>query len=224
MSNTFKCFCLCCLQKTHKSKSNVVELTDLDRGVSYCFSVQAYLPSRRIDKQLGEMSQTQCSEDDNVTITNSEFLGFIQAGNVGREVIKLHWRKPDDEEGLEHRSLESMQDSSLLWHFCTESSESPGLKIDETWSPVGWLTLTSLTDQRLTKPVLEFGVFWLTVWLLAQWGRKSILRWQNIVVWLSGCETHHGEENQHIPIDKVGCCVATLRGTCLVLTSDAESA
>uniref|UniRef100_A0A673WPY5 Tissue factor n=1 Tax=Salmo trutta TaxID=8032 RepID=A0A673WPY5_SALTR len=30
-------------------------------GVSYCFNMQAYIPSRSTDKQLGELSQRQCS-------------------------------------------------------------------------------------------------------------------------------------------------------------------
>ncbi|XP_047424798.1 coagulation factor IIIa [Mugil cephalus] len=49
-------------KKVHISKSNIAELTDLDRGESYCFNVQAYIPGRRPDKQLGQLSRTQCSE------------------------------------------------------------------------------------------------------------------------------------------------------------------
>ncbi|XP_008303090.1 coagulation factor III, tissue factor a [Stegastes partitus] len=55
-------------KKVYTSKTNEIELSDLDRGESYCFNVQAYIPSRHTDKQLGEMSQTQCSNDDNASI------------------------------------------------------------------------------------------------------------------------------------------------------------
>nr|XP_061811635.1 tissue factor-like [Nerophis lumbriciformis] len=46
------------------SKNSIIELTDLDEGESYCFNVQAYIPSRGVNKQLGELSQTQCSDGD----------------------------------------------------------------------------------------------------------------------------------------------------------------
>ncbi|XP_028288293.1 coagulation factor III, tissue factor a [Parambassis ranga] len=55
-------------RKVLTSKSNEIELTDLDRGESYCFNVQAFIPSRSTDKQLGEMSQTQCSDEDDQSI------------------------------------------------------------------------------------------------------------------------------------------------------------
>ncbi|KAF7652308.1 hypothetical protein LDENG_00098490, partial [Lucifuga dentata] len=48
-------------KKVHVSESSQMELSGLDRGQSYCFSVQAFIPSRSPDKQLGEVSQTQCS-------------------------------------------------------------------------------------------------------------------------------------------------------------------
>lgn len=54
---------LCCLQKVYISKTNVIELTDLDHGESYCFSIQAYIPSRTINKQLGKESHFQCSDE-----------------------------------------------------------------------------------------------------------------------------------------------------------------
>ncbi|XP_072524830.1 coagulation factor IIIb isoform X2 [Salminus brasiliensis] len=40
---------------------NEVEMTELDKGQSYCFSVAAYLPSRRGAKKLGKWSFPQCS-------------------------------------------------------------------------------------------------------------------------------------------------------------------
>jgi len=52
----------------------VIEVKDLDQGESYCFNVQAYIPSRDTDKQLGEMSQTQCTKDDNQSIFEGEVL------------------------------------------------------------------------------------------------------------------------------------------------------
>ncbi|XP_051266241.1 coagulation factor IIIa [Dicentrarchus labrax] len=51
-------------KKVYNSKTSTIELTNLDRGESYCFNVQAYIPSRNPDKQLGELSLTKCSEND----------------------------------------------------------------------------------------------------------------------------------------------------------------
>ncbi|CAB1340841.1 unnamed protein product, partial [Coregonus sp. 'balchen'] len=44
-------------KKTKISASSEIELDrrDVDPGVSYCFNVQAYIPSRSTDKQLGEL-------------------------------------------------------------------------------------------------------------------------------------------------------------------------
>ncbi|XP_034066593.1 coagulation factor IIIa [Gymnodraco acuticeps] len=66
-------------KKVLYSKSNEIEVKDLDRGESYCFNVQAYIPSRDTDKQLGEMSQTQCSKDDNQSIFEVYSIGVIAA-------------------------------------------------------------------------------------------------------------------------------------------------
>ncbi|XP_012708437.1 tissue factor [Fundulus heteroclitus] len=54
--------------KTYLSKSSVIEMTDLDKGESYCFNVQAYIPIRSADKQLGELSATKCSNNDEQSI------------------------------------------------------------------------------------------------------------------------------------------------------------
>lgn len=59
-------------QKEYISKTNVIEMTDLDKGESYCFNVQAFIPSRSTDKQLGELSQTQCSTDEEPSIFEGE--------------------------------------------------------------------------------------------------------------------------------------------------------
>lgn len=60
------------LQKVQNSESSVIELTGLDVGESYCFYVQAYIPSRSTEKQLGEQSSTQCSNDDKQSIFDGE--------------------------------------------------------------------------------------------------------------------------------------------------------
>ncbi|KAG7219567.1 hypothetical protein INR49_018994, partial [Caranx melampygus] len=50
-------------KKTKNFKTNVIEMQGLDQRDSYCFNVQAFIPSRSFSKQLGEMSHTQCSRD-----------------------------------------------------------------------------------------------------------------------------------------------------------------
>ncbi|XP_077592002.1 coagulation factor III, tissue factor a [Stigmatopora nigra] len=50
------------------SKNSIIELNDLDEGESYCFNVQAFIPTRSISKQLGELSQTQCSDGDKKSV------------------------------------------------------------------------------------------------------------------------------------------------------------
>ncbi|XP_042365966.1 coagulation factor IIIa [Plectropomus leopardus] len=66
-------------KKEYNSKTSAIELTDLDRGESYCFMVQAYIPSRNINKQLGELSHTQCSNDDQQSIFEVYSVGVIAA-------------------------------------------------------------------------------------------------------------------------------------------------
>lgn len=85
-------------QKVHISKSNVIELTDLDRGESYCFNVQAFISTRSTNKQLGELSQTQCSNNDNQSIFEGKEERIIKRQARGRrEVTQLHlqlsWHK-----------------------------------------------------------------------------------------------------------------------------------
>ncbi|XP_076027560.1 coagulation factor III, tissue factor a [Genypterus blacodes] len=55
-------------KKENVSGSSVVALAGLDAGGSYCFSVQAFIPSRRPEKQLGEHSSIQCSHNDDPSI------------------------------------------------------------------------------------------------------------------------------------------------------------
>ncbi|XP_035474957.1 coagulation factor IIIa [Scophthalmus maximus] len=64
-------------KKVYNYKTNIIELLDLDRGVSYCFNVQAYLPDRAADKQLGELSHTQCTKDHNQSIFEVYSVGVI---------------------------------------------------------------------------------------------------------------------------------------------------
>ncbi|KAM6977692.1 coagulation factor III, tissue factor a [Aplochiton taeniatus] len=59
-------------KKVYISKSSEIELTGVDMGESYCFNVQAYLPTRPADKQLGELSHTQCSHEDIQSIFEGE--------------------------------------------------------------------------------------------------------------------------------------------------------
>ncbi|KAM4718665.1 coagulation factor III, tissue factor a [Anableps anableps] len=47
--------------KTLMYNSSVIKVGNLDKGESYCFNVQAYIPLRSPEKQLGQMSATKCS-------------------------------------------------------------------------------------------------------------------------------------------------------------------
>ncbi|KAM9337540.1 coagulation factor III, tissue factor a [Symphorus nematophorus] len=66
-------------KKEYISNNNEIVLKNLERGESYCFNVQVFIPSRSIDKQLGELSHTQCSNDDNISIFEEYSLGVIVA-------------------------------------------------------------------------------------------------------------------------------------------------
>ncbi|XP_062235366.1 coagulation factor IIIa [Platichthys flesus] len=66
-------------KRVYYSKSNIIELPRLDKDESYCFNVQAYIPSRTIDKQLGELSQPQCSQNNNPSIFEVYSAGVIAA-------------------------------------------------------------------------------------------------------------------------------------------------
>ncbi|XP_026108628.1 tissue factor-like [Carassius auratus] len=59
------------------SKDSTIELTDLDRGESYCFNVQAFLPFRALDKQHGEVSNIQCSPEENTSVFAEYGVGVI---------------------------------------------------------------------------------------------------------------------------------------------------
>lgn len=55
-------------QKEMTSKSSIIELIDLDKGESYCFNIQAYLPFRAQGKQHGELSNIKCSPEGETSI------------------------------------------------------------------------------------------------------------------------------------------------------------
>uniref|UniRef100_A0A3Q4MUP5 Tissue factor n=1 Tax=Neolamprologus brichardi TaxID=32507 RepID=A0A3Q4MUP5_NEOBR len=55
-------------KKTSDYNTSMINVTGLDQGESYCFQVQAYIPSRTYGKQLGDLSHAQCSRDENETI------------------------------------------------------------------------------------------------------------------------------------------------------------
>ncbi|XP_067290459.1 coagulation factor IIIa [Pseudorasbora parva] len=64
-------------KREHISKSSIIEPPNLDRGVSYCFNIQAYLRSRAQDKQHGELSHTQCSPEEPPSIFEEYSMGVI---------------------------------------------------------------------------------------------------------------------------------------------------
>ncbi|XP_061160777.1 coagulation factor IIIa isoform X3 [Syngnathus typhle] len=68
-------------KKMFISQTNVIEMTNLDQGESYCFNVQAFIPSRS-NKQLGKLSQTQCSDDDKQSIFEVYSVGVIATAIV----------------------------------------------------------------------------------------------------------------------------------------------
>ncbi|XP_021445367.2 tissue factor [Oncorhynchus mykiss] len=54
-----------------------VELNNLDKGESYCFMVAAYIPSRSVEKRLGDWSKPQCSPRESKTIFEEFPFGVI---------------------------------------------------------------------------------------------------------------------------------------------------
>lgn len=66
--------------KTHIFSSSVMEMRSLDKGESYCFNVQAYIPSRSPEKQLGQLSETKCSNNDDQSIFKVYSLAVIAGG------------------------------------------------------------------------------------------------------------------------------------------------
>lgn len=74
-------------KKEKFSASSEIELTDLDRGESYCFNVQAFIPTRSIGKQLGELSHVQCSSEGDKSIFEEYSLAVIAAAILSIIVI-----------------------------------------------------------------------------------------------------------------------------------------
>uniref|UniRef100_A0A8C2K981 Tissue factor n=1 Tax=Cyprinus carpio TaxID=7962 RepID=A0A8C2K981_CYPCA len=75
-------------KKEKISKSSIIELTDLDRGESYCFYVQAFLPFRAQDKQHGEISNIQCSSEESPSIFEEYGMGVI-AGAILMTILAI---------------------------------------------------------------------------------------------------------------------------------------
>ncbi|XP_062335303.1 coagulation factor IIIa isoform X1 [Osmerus eperlanus] len=65
---------------TSESSVIVIELRNEDRGQSNCFNVQAFIPSRSPDQQLGEPSHTVCSPDEGQTFFEEYGIGVIAFG------------------------------------------------------------------------------------------------------------------------------------------------
>ncbi|XP_056155138.1 coagulation factor IIIa [Lampris incognitus] len=71
-------------KRTQTSKSSEIAINNVDRGQSYCFNVQAFIPSRT-SKQLGELSQTKCTHSEDESIFDTYSAGVI----VGAIVLIL---------------------------------------------------------------------------------------------------------------------------------------
>lgn len=65
----FQCsFCFICLQKLETVNENKMEFSKLDENQSYCFSVAAYIPSRKGDNRVGEWSLPKCFPQEQKTV------------------------------------------------------------------------------------------------------------------------------------------------------------
>lgn len=62
-----------CLQKTITVDESRAEFSRLDEDQSYCFSVAAYIPSRKGDKMFGEWSLPKCSPQEHKTLIEGKF-------------------------------------------------------------------------------------------------------------------------------------------------------
>lgn len=60
-------FSFICLQKERIVNENKVKFSTLDENQSYCFSVAAYIPSRKGDKRVGKWSLPKCSPQEHKT-------------------------------------------------------------------------------------------------------------------------------------------------------------
>ncbi|KAG9343312.1 hypothetical protein JZ751_014293 [Albula glossodonta] len=76
-------------KKTKTTATNEIEF-DAEDGDSYCFTVQAYIPSRSRRMQLGEMSLPQCSPSQRPKTILDEFgLGVIAGGLLMVVVVAI---------------------------------------------------------------------------------------------------------------------------------------
>ncbi|KAL7887339.1 hypothetical protein AOLI_G00050600 [Acnodon oligacanthus] len=95
-------------KKEKFSAGSEIELTDLEKGKSYCFNVQAYILSRSPGKQLGELSNVQCSpeeatsifEEYSLTVIALAILAIIVIIAVVIAVIVLCWRRRQKQRAL----------------------------------------------------------------------------------------------------------------------------
>uniref|UniRef100_A0A673WF57 Tissue factor n=1 Tax=Salmo trutta TaxID=8032 RepID=A0A673WF57_SALTR len=82
-----------------------LEEGDIDPGVSYCFNMQAYIPSRSTDKQLGELSQRQCSPGNDKSVfegkdtNNAKVIGSSPELNPQPWCCKHH-ALPSEPQGI----------------------------------------------------------------------------------------------------------------------------
>lgn len=65
--------CFVCLQKNITVDESRAEISGLDEDQSYCFSVVAYIPSRKGDKRFGEWSRPKCSSQEHKTVFEGKF-------------------------------------------------------------------------------------------------------------------------------------------------------
>lgn len=68
----FSC-CFVCIQHLKTVKENRAEFSNLDEDQSYCFSVAAYIGSRKGDKSLGAWSLPKCSSQEHKTVFDGKF-------------------------------------------------------------------------------------------------------------------------------------------------------
>ncbi|XP_076850735.1 coagulation factor III, tissue factor a [Brachyhypopomus gauderio] len=74
-------------KKEKISTSSTIEVTNLDQGVSYCFTVQALIRSRSPDKQHGEISHVQCSPEEHKSFFDDYSLPVIASAILVIAVI-----------------------------------------------------------------------------------------------------------------------------------------
>ncbi|XP_038132361.1 coagulation factor IIIa [Cyprinodon tularosa] len=99
--------------KTLDSGFSVIPMSSLDRGESYCFTVQAYIPSRRTAKQFGEESATKCSGGEERSIFKVFSPAVIAGGllliplTLGLIVTVICWKRKRKaaKAGMERRPL-----------------------------------------------------------------------------------------------------------------------